>query len=431
MLHCAASPVPTWEYLGPGFGFRDYSGFCVTEHAIYVGPIDEDNVTGYGLYHYAFDEGEWNQIGFPGLIVIGIGVWGANDESLCVTVVDEWNPAGTWRSTDGGKSWVEVMEGVSYQPLVQSPVDNSRMIMARLFSTDAGATWAIGAGGPGSGGSFTGQAFDPSIGPLAYMTGEHGFEAYWKVYKTANGGAEWSELWISQHNFGPKVMGVSVDWKDTRRIMVGRGEASGVLITGDGGETWEWIASPHVVRELCSAPWGIGHFAAGGDDPDAGVYEVWWTGDLGATWTPLNDGLPVLPSTVWTSWTQLAAHPVEPILFAALEPTGVWRLDLSDLSGVESGPSDLLSPGFVTYPNPSNGDMTIAFAGASGLPMRSLRVVDVMGRVVQTLQGGADQTTLRWDGRDHAGREVASGVYVVYLRPDGRVGGSQRVLILR
>jgi flagellar hook assembly protein FlgD len=78
------------------------------------------------------------------------------------------------------------------------------------------------------------------------------------------------------------------------------------------------------------------------------------------------------------------------------------------------------------------GSVTIAFQGERGTPLRSIRVVDVMGRVVATLSGGSENATLRWDGRDRQGREVASGVYrIVTLRPDGHVGGSERVLILR
>ena len=47
-------------------------------------------------------------------------------------------------------------------------------------------------------------------------------------------------------------------------------------------------------------------------------------------------------------------------------------------------------------------------------------VIDVAGRVVRTLEPGtvrsAGTHTLRWDGRDHSGRQVRPGAYFVRAR---------------
>ncbi len=71
----------------------------------------------------------------------------------------------------------------------------------------------------------------------------------------------------------------------------------------------------------------------------------------------------------------------------------------------------------VAAPNPSRGDVTLALTGASavappGAPTECPVVVihDIAGRLVRKLsvdRGG----TAAWDGRDSAGRPVASGVY--------------------
>ena len=78
----------------------------------------------------------------------------------------------------------------------------------------------------------------------------------------------------------------------------------------------------------------------------------------------------------------------------------------------------LLAP----YPNPFNPSTTIAFE----LPRAArtwLRVYSADGRVVRTLVAGEDlaggRHQTRWDGRDEAGADAASGVYWFRLDSDG------------
>jgi len=74
------------------------------------------------------------------------------------------------------------------------------------------------------------------------------------------------------------------------------------------------------------------------------------------------------------------------------------------------------------FPNPFNPSTTIAFALAQDGPAR-LAVYDLSGRLVRTLVDGPlarGAHTATWDGRDDAGRGVASGIYVYRLRAGGR-----------
>ena len=53
----------------------------------------------------------------------------------------------------------------------------------------------------------------------------------------------------------------------------------------------------------------------------------------------------------------------------------------------------------------------------------ALRIFDPAGRVVRTLfdgEMGAGHRSIAWDGRDAAGRPVASGIYFGSLLVDGR-----------
>jgi len=84
------------------------------------------------------------------------------------------------------------------------------------------------------------------------------------------------------------------------------------------------------------------------------------------------------------------------------------------------------------YPNPFNPHVTFAFA-LSAPGQGSLDIHDLLGRHVRTLHGDAfpaGPQTYRWDGRDTAGRSLASGVYLVRLSCDG-MEVTRRIVLAR
>jgi len=83
-------------------------------------------------------------------------------------------------------------------------------------------------------------------------------------------------------------------------------------------------------------------------------------------------------------------------------------------------------------PNPFASSTTIRFELAKEQAIR-LALYDVVGRRIRLLAEGrssAGMHTLRWDGRDQAGRGVAAGIYFVRLRTEGR-SESRRILLMR
>jgi hypothetical protein len=84
------------------------------------------------------------------------------------------------------------------------------------------------------------------------------------------------------------------------------------------------------------------------------------------------------------------------------------------------------------YPNPFNPATTIAYDLDASLAV-TLAVYDVSGRRVRTLVGGEVSGPGRyervWDGRDDAGRTVASGVYFYRLDAGGFTETRRMVLI--
>ena len=84
------------------------------------------------------------------------------------------------------------------------------------------------------------------------------------------------------------------------------------------------------------------------------------------------------------------------------------------------------------FPNPFNPETALRLEVP--VPARvTLAIYDVAGRRVRTLLDGpvvAGPHTALWDGRDDAGRPVASGIYVAWLRAPGR-DHERKMLLLR
>ena len=95
----------------------------------------------------------------------------------------------------------------------------------------------------------------------------------------------------------------------------------------------------------------------------------------------------------------------------------VVRLDLN--VSTTSLPEDFAL--LLNYPNPFNPETTIRYNLKEVGPV-SLVVYDITGQLVKTLTQGeqpAGQYQITWDGRNTAGTQVASGVYLYELRAGG------------
>jgi len=85
------------------------------------------------------------------------------------------------------------------------------------------------------------------------------------------------------------------------------------------------------------------------------------------------------------------------------------------------------------WPNPFNGGTHIEFHIAGARTPVELTLYNILGEKVLTLVSGlrdAGSYRLVWDGTDHAGRELSSGVFLYRLEVDGAVA-TRRLLLLR
>lgn len=84
------------------------------------------------------------------------------------------------------------------------------------------------------------------------------------------------------------------------------------------------------------------------------------------------------------------------------------------------------------YPNPFNPTTTIKFALPKDATV-TLRVYDVLGRVVRTLVNqrvSAGYQQVVWDGRNEAGSQVSSGMYIYHISA-GAFTSTKKMMMLK
>ena len=180
---------------------------------------------------------------------------------------------------------------------------------------------------------------------------------------------------------------------------------------------WSWTVSgapgPYAVirvtDELDAEVFGLsGVFAVGRDmgwvtlDPTSGLVPAGGTTDVKVTLdgSALADGLHEAELEV--------IHSGGPALVVPLSFTVGGAVDAATPARVA-----LLG----AHPNPFNPQTLISFSLPSTMPA-TLKVYSAQGRLVRTLLEGTQPAGVHrvlWDGRDGAGREVASGVYLYRL----------------
>jgi len=108
------------------------------------------------------------------------------------------------------------------------------------------------------------------------------------------------------------------------------------------------------------------------------------------------------------------------------------RLTLCTLSATPVISVPPLAAGAVVQavPNPFNPKADITFAMPTA-GAATVRVHDLRGRCVRTLSAELPigPARLAWDGRDHAGRELPSGTYLLEVSAAGRVTSGRCTLV--
>jgi tetratricopeptide (TPR) repeat protein len=128
-------------------------------------------------------------------------------------------------------------------------------------------------------------------------------------------------------------------------------------------------------------------------------------------WYFLND-----PKTGVTYYRQLiAAYPDDDLSISALATLGEWKPETPQKPAPTENP-DAIPATFSllqNYPNPFNPATEIQYSLPEAGKV-SIKIFDIQGREMQTLVESSQLAgvhSIRWNGQDHAGLNVASGIY--------------------
>jgi len=164
---------------------------------------------------------------------------------------------------------------------------------------------------------------------------------------------------------------------------------------------------------------------------------------IDSSW-PLSDPTVVMGSHNWSN----AANTVNDENTLIVHSVGITNVYLQEfaaryhegggagqiLVGVDdlAGTPGAIAPTLKTFPNPFNPRANLRYTLSSNSVV-SLRVYDVSGRLVRTVLDNqvelAGFHSVAWDGKDSAGKAVASGVYVVQLDSGQYVTTDKAVLL--
>lgn len=291
-----------------------------------------------------------------------------------------------FETIDGGQSWAAVgsipeSDSAAVKCLAVSPLNSAIVLAGSEFrglyrSLDGGRTWSAAAGVDPQAWTYAVE-FDP-LGPdIAYLTVPvvQGFYGG-GVYKTTNGGANWTRL-----SFPQSAQALALDPRDTHTVYVTSEWVPGVWKTTDGGLTWRQTS---LGQSALGTPYGMTQDLAV-DPADSGrVYRATYGDGVllsrtgGDAWVPANRGL---RATRLTSVVQ----PASGTLFAG-DGGRVWR---SPNRGLDWGLDPILGTSLLwatPIVDPSNTNIAYGIGRCAG-----------EARLCKSTDGGTTWTALPLD----------------------------------
>ncbi len=245
------------------------------------------------------------------------------------------------------------------------------------YSSDHGTSWTLSPDEGPSAHYFYGTAIVHShTDPLRAWIGGSGYSGP-GVYRTDDGGASWTS------------------------------QGTGLPSTLVYGLVLESPASEVLYAATESGPYRL--------DPDTQVWEY-----IGGSEAPLT--------TYWC----VEAVPAAGVVRFGTYGRGIWDYHVLDPTSVAEGeapPEPAIA--LAAYPNPFNPRTVLRYQ-LDGPAEPRLTLYDASGRRLRVLREGPQDAGAHeyvWDGRDGAGNELPSGVYLARIEAAGRHGSARLTLI--
>ena len=239
-------------------------------------------------------------------------------------------------------------------------------------------------------------------------------------------------------------------------------ELSGVRVGGgigcfDGSEWRFWTERDGLISNWVKTLWmdSTGNLWVGTREGvsryDGTAWQSWAMGSIaglvedayGRIWAGGSGGVSMFDGFNWKRWTTedgLASNAVSHLL---VDTSGrLWvgtdnglSMYVPTTTGIAPTHQDAALPRSLVlspnYPNPFNSTTVIRFEVPGTVRVR-LVLYNVLGQRVRTLVDAkhtAGTYTVRWDGKDEAGQQAASGVYIGRLEAGGSVDVRKLVLL--
>lgn len=339
--------------------------------------------------------------------------------------------AGIYISTDNGDTWLPASSGLTTNSVNAIAINDSGYLFAAtdsgMFrSTDRGENWVeINTGLPSPYAQIVLTVDVDSNNYVFIGTFGNG------IFRSTNNGDSWEE----KNNGVTQLFINSIRVHPDGSLFAAPETGSGVYRSTDSGESWQFFATGLPVWEntyvLTIAP--NGHILAGLSD--GGVFISY---DNGESWSDYSSGF--TSSHVYALTTNHLGY-----AFAGVGTAGVFRT-INPITGINGENPVTGVKNFELYqnfPNPFNPETQITFRipqwSTSDFPKETgglveLVVFDLLGREVKTLLRGnvaAGYYSVSWNGTDHTGKAVQSGIYLYRLVVGNRYRATKKMVLLR
>ena len=389
-----------------------YNGFSssITDSLLSMGGF-QDNAT--AIYD--------GQLAWIVRLIGGDGSWTAIDPTNANIIYGSAQNLYVRKSTNQGQNWSSLSIPSSSIAAFIAPFvvgyDNPQIIYAgndKIFkSVNGGLNWTTtNAGNTLDGNPAIAMAISYQNSNVVYVATAP-YTSARGVFRTLNGGSSWTNISATLPDRFPADLTVDPTNDANAYVTFSGYGTSHIFKTNDYGITWQDINNglPDVpTNAVIVDPLYTDHIYIGND---LGVYVSL---DGGSSWSEYQDGLPGAVMVF-----DLSISPLNRKLRAATHGNGAYERDL--IGETVNITSSAPVPGEFqlkqNYPNPFNPNTTIEFYLPQGSQV-SLQIYNNLGQKVRTLMVNEYKTAgsykIIWNGKNDAGNQLATGIYVCQLK---------------